>query len=81
MQKTLPASRVTNRETALPPPSKEPPSKHMTIEEYRASEGVNEAGRRLQRPQRAHDDGSGRSYTKSPDYVKSYEKIEKFARK
>lgn len=25
-------------------------------------------------PQRAKDDGSGRAYTKSPDYVKNYEK-------
>jgi len=60
---------------ALPPPTKEHNAKHITIDDFKAS-GVREPYERYQapQPQRPKGDGSGRIYTKSPDYAKNYEK-------
>ncbi|KAL0960173.1 hypothetical protein HGRIS_011807 [Hohenbuehelia grisea] len=77
-----PASFVENRALPLGPISRENNSKHSTIKDYLASPGYSEEGRRMQpTPQRAKKDGSGRAYTKSPDYVDSYEKTPKYYRK
>lgn len=74
----LPVARVEARATALPAPQREHHSGHATIADYKLSPGYSDAGRREQpTPQRAGGDGTG-VYTKSPDYVRSYEKTAKF---
>ncbi|TFK22116.1 hypothetical protein FA15DRAFT_49981 [Coprinopsis marcescibilis] len=50
-------------------------SGHMTIQDAKASPDYNSETRRLvPPPQRGRDDGSGKAYTKSPDYAKNYGK-------
>lgn len=77
----LRASRVENRSSPLTAPSKEHDSKHATIADYLTSPNYSESGRRQQpTPQRSQGDGSGRAYTKSPDYVDGYKKTAKYWR-
>jgi len=73
---SLPALSTPLRSSrAIPPPTKEHNAKHITIEDFKAS-GDHDIFDRYQapQPQRSKGDGSGRVYTKSPDYVKNYEK-------
>ncbi|KAF9450313.1 hypothetical protein P691DRAFT_665621 [Macrolepiota fuliginosa MF-IS2] len=60
----------------IPAPVKEHNARHITIEDYKASHDDDGGYGRFQvpPPQRARGDGSGRVYTKSPDYVRNYEK-------
>ncbi|KAG6861314.1 hypothetical protein C0995_001633 [Termitomyces sp. Mi166 len=73
----LPLSRHRHRGTPVPPPTKEHYSGHSTIANYQPSAKSNGARARLEQPtpQRAKELGSSVAYTKSPDYVNSYEKI------
>ena len=59
----------------IPPPTKVHNAKHITIDDFYAS-GAHDTHERYQAPppQRPKGDGSGRIYTKSPDYTKNYEK-------
>jgi len=73
---SLPALSQSARSLhVIPPPTKEHNAKHITIDDFNAS-GVRNTYERYQapQPQRPKGDGSGRVYTKSPDYVKNYEK-------
>ncbi|KXN89347.1 hypothetical protein AN958_05845 [Leucoagaricus sp. SymC.cos] len=60
---------------ALRPPTKEHNARHISIDEYKASHDRGDVGRyQVPPPQRSRGDGSGRVYTKSPDYARNYEK-------
>lgn len=72
----LPISRYQPRGTAVPPPIRDHNSRHSTVSNYSPSPNSDEIRGRLEQPtpQRAKEMGSSVVYTKSPDYVNSYEK-------
>ncbi|KAH7912189.1 hypothetical protein BJ138DRAFT_1112568 [Hygrophoropsis aurantiaca] len=78
---TLRASEVEPRPIPLASPSREQNNGHSTIHDYLARPNSTREGRyQVPPPQRARGDGSGRAYTKSPDYCMSYEKTPKYWR-
>ncbi|KAJ3567285.1 hypothetical protein NP233_g6463 [Leucocoprinus birnbaumii] len=72
---SLPSLHHSLRSLPMLAPTKEHNAKHITIDDWKAS-GDHEAVERYQvpPPQRSRGDGSGRVYTKSPDYARNYEK-------
>jgi len=68
------------RYSDIPPavPGKEHNSGHSTFKNFKQSPAYLESGNAARRmvppPQRAHTDGSGRAYTKSPNFVDNYNK-------
>lgn len=73
-----PMTRVERRKTPVPTPQKEHRNGHSTIPDSKESAAGGGGGSRVgleqPMPQRAKEIGSSVAYTKSPDYVKSYEK-------
>ncbi|PPQ78615.1 hypothetical protein CVT25_010579 [Psilocybe cyanescens] len=75
-----PLPTLNARYSDMPPaiPATEHISGHTTFANYKESPGYAEGGpatRYMQpTPQRAKDDGSGRAYTKSPNYTENYGK-------
>ncbi|KAH7925104.1 hypothetical protein BV22DRAFT_1129295 [Leucogyrophana mollusca] len=75
---TLRASDVEPRFEPLASPIREQNNGHSTIKDYLARPDSTTEGRfQVPPPQRSRGDGSGRAYTKSPDYCMSYEKTPK----
>ncbi|KAG5727512.1 hypothetical protein E4T56_gene12230 [Termitomyces sp. T112] len=72
----LPLSRHQSRGVVIPPPLKEHYSGHSTVANFQPSTKSDRIRGRLEQPtpQRAKKPGSSVAYTKSPDYVNSYEK-------
>jgi hypothetical protein len=63
------------RANPMTPPVKEHNAKHITISDYKMSPHHAQVDRyEVPTPQRARGDGSGKVYTKSPDYARNYEK-------
>ncbi|KAG5635335.1 hypothetical protein H0H81_011689 [Sphagnurus paluster] len=73
----LPISRYEHRATPLPSTLREHHSAHSTIPNFKMSPAYAEGRARYEQPtpQRPREPGSSVAYTKSPDYVKSYEKL------
>lgn len=75
-----PLPTLTARYSDTPPafPAKEHVSRHTTFANYKQSPGYIEGGPATRymepTPQRPRNDGTGRAYTKAPNYVDNYGK-------
>ncbi|KIJ61865.1 hypothetical protein HYDPIDRAFT_30935 [Hydnomerulius pinastri MD-312] len=75
---TLQADSIPPRSKPVPPPTREQEGRHVTLATYFARPNNTPESRYQQpTPQRSSKDDPALSYTKSPDYCKSYDKTPK----